>query len=363
MSAPAPSLPPPARPLLEVQGLTKRFPGVLALRNVSLTLGTGEILAVIGENGAGKSTLMKILAGVQEPDSGIIRVAGAPVRIDSVRAATRLGIALIHQELNLSDNLEVGANIFLGREPRHLGWIDRRRIMDLAQPLLRQVGLGCSPRTLVSQLSIGQQQLVEIAKALSIEARILIMDEPTSSLSQHEAEQLFRVIKEMRAHGVSIVYISHRLGEVKELADRVVVLRDGQNAGELGRDEINHDRMVKLMVGRDLSQLYQRPSHPPGATLLEARRLRTLAYPQKILDELILRSKTEFISGLSLSVAAYASKNFDMSFEFLEQAFKEKAGFLVSIEVYAFFSFIKTDPRFQPFLKRMNFPEKNIGKN
>ena len=281
MSAPAPSLPPPARPLLEVQGLTKRFPGVLALRNVSLTLGTGEILAVIGENGAGKSTLMKILAGVQEPDSGIIRVAGAPVRIDSVRAATRLGIALIHQELNLSDNLEVGANIFLGREPRHLGWIDRRRIMDLAQPLLRQVGLGCSPRTLVSQLSIGQQQLVEIAKALSIEARILIMDEPTSSLSQHEAEQLFRVIKEMRAHGVSIVYISHRLGEVKELADRVVVLRDGQNAGELGRDEINHDRMVKLMVGRDLSQLYQRRSHPPGATLLEARRLRTLAYPKQ----------------------------------------------------------------------------------
>ena len=298
MPAPAPSPPPATQPLLELKGLTKRFPGVLALCNVSLTLGAGEILAVIGENGAGKSTLMKILAGVQQPDSGEIRMAGTPVRLDSVRAATRLGIALIHQELNLSDNLDVGANIFLGREPRRLGWIDRKGIIDAALPLLRRVGLDCSPRTIVSLLSIGHQQMVEIAKALSIEARILIMDEPTSSLSQHEAEQLFRVIKDLRARGVSVVYISHRLGEVKALADRVVVLRDGQNAGELGRDEIDHDRMVKLMVGRDLSQLYQRPSHPPGAALLEARHLRTLAYPNHELNFTLCGGEILGMAGL-----------------------------------------------------------------
>jgi ribose transport system ATP-binding protein len=238
--------------LLEVRSLSKQFPGVRALHKVSLAVNRGEVLAVIGENGAGKSTLMKILAGVLEPDSGEILLEGKTVRIDSVRAAEHLGIALIHQELNLADNLDVASNIFLGREPQRFGFVHRGQLYSNSVRFLEQVGLDCSPRTLVSTLSLGRQQMVEIAKALSANARVLIMDEPTSSLSQHETEQLYRVVKELRSRGVSIVYISHRLGEVKELADRVVVLRDGENAGELQRDQINHDAMVKLMVGRDL---------------------------------------------------------------------------------------------------------------
>jgi len=187
-------------PLLSVSGLTKQFPGVRALKGVNLTLAKGEVLAVIGENGAGKSTLMKILAGVQQADGGAIHLAGEEVAIHSVRDATERGIALIHQELNLADNLDVGANIFLGREPRKAGglFIDKGRIAREAVGYLEQVKLKVSPHLLVNRLSIGHQQLVEIAKALSIDARILIMDEPTSSLSQGEAEHLYRVIAELR---------------------------------------------------------------------------------------------------------------------------------------------------------------------
>ena len=244
--------------LLEARSLNKRFPGVRALHNVRLTLRPAEVLAVIGENGAGKSTLMKILAGVQQPDGGEILLEGRPVRIDSVKTAERMGIALIHQELNLADNLDVASNIFLGREPRRAGFVDRRRLYAEAGRFLDQVGLDCSPRLLVSALSLGRQQMVEIAKALSTTARVLIMDEPTSSLSQHETEQLYHVVRDLRARGVSIVYISHRLGEVQALADRVLVLRDGENAGDLQREEIQHDAMVKLMVGRDLTRIRRR---------------------------------------------------------------------------------------------------------
>ena len=284
-------------PYLEVRSVSKRFTGVRALHQVSLTLGRGEVLAVIGENGAGKSTLMKILAGVQEPDSGEILIEGRPVRIDSVRAAEHLGIALIHQELNLADNLDVASNIFLGREPRRGCFVDRGRVREESRKFLAQVGLDCSPRTLVSTLSLGRQQLVEIAKALSTNARVLIMDEPTSSLSQHETEQLYRVVKELRSRGVSIVYISHRLGEVKELADRVVVLRDGENAGELQRDQINHDAMVKLMVGRELTR-HARASFGSGEVLLEARDLRTPANPTHPLNFSLKPGEIVGVAGL-----------------------------------------------------------------
>jgi ribose transport system ATP-binding protein len=298
--------------LLEVRSLSKRFPGVRALHNVSLILERGEVLAVIGENGAGKSTLMKILAGVQEPDSGEILLDGKPVRIDSVRAAEHLGIALIHQELNLADNLDVASNIFLGREPQRFGFVHRGQLYSNSARFLDQVGLDCSPRTLVSTLSLGRQQMVEIAKALSANARVLIMDEPTSSLSQRETEQLYRVVKELRARGVSIVYISHRLGEVKELADRVVVLRDGENAGELQRDQINHDAMVKLMVGRDLviSRSIRRepdPSStdgdqirltPDAAKALEVRALRTPTNPRHALNFSLRAGEIVGVAGL-----------------------------------------------------------------
>ena len=298
--------------LLEVRSLSKQFPGVRALHSVSLTLNRGEVLAVIGENGAGKSTLMKILAGVQEPDTGEILLEGKPARIDSVRAAEHLGIALIHQELNLADNLDVASNIFLGREPQRFGFVHRDQLYSNSARFLEQVGLDCSPRTLVSTLSVGRQQMVEIAKALSANARVLIMDEPTSSLSQHETEQLYRVVKELRSRGVSIVYISHRLGEVKELADRVVVLRDGENAGELQRDQINHDAMVKLMVGRDLviNRRSRREKaltpagdgsespHVDSYMALEVRRLRTSANPRHELNFSLRRGEIVGVAGL-----------------------------------------------------------------
>ncbi|MSU62759.1 MAG: sugar ABC transporter ATP-binding protein [Pedosphaera sp.] len=285
-------------PLLQVNQLTKRFPGVLALDGVSLELGRGEVLAVIGENGAGKSTLMKILAGVQHPDAGEIQIDGRTVHFHNVRDALDAGIALIHQELNLSDNLSVGANIFLGREPRRFGLIDSKRINAESEPLLRSIGLDYSPRSLVGDLSIGRQQMVEIAKALSVNASVLIMDEPSSSLTQHETEQLYRVIKDLRSRGVSIIYISHRLGEVKELADRVVVLRDGKNAGELARDGIDHERMVRLMVGRDLSQFYQRRPHEVGAPLLEVENLRTPAHPAHSLNFNVRSGEIVGMAGL-----------------------------------------------------------------
>jgi ribose transport system ATP-binding protein len=287
-------------PLLTVESITKRFPGVRALENVSLSLGRGEVLAVVGENGAGKSTLMKILAGVQRPDAGRILLDGAEVQIDSVRAAQQLGIALIHQELNLADNLSVAANIFLGREPRW-GWFIRRAESENAsRAVLRQVGLDIPPQTLVSTLSPGRQQMVEIAKALSAQARVLIMDEPTSSLSQHETEALFQVIHELRAQGVSIIYISHRLGEVKALADRVVVLRDGCHAGALNRDEVSHDNMVRLMVGRSFRLDHSRRpvTTTTGAAALAVRDLTTTLFPQHQVNFSIQPGEIVGLAGL-----------------------------------------------------------------
>jgi ribose transport system ATP-binding protein len=286
------------RLLIDVRCLSKRFPGVQALRDVDLQVGRGEVLAVIGENGAGKSTLMKILAGVQTPDAGQILIDGSPVRIANVQQATELGIALIHQELNLSDNLDVGANIYLGREPLKAGLIDRRRIAAQAEQFLDMVGLDCSPHTIVSHLSIGQQQMVEIAKALSADARILIMDEPTSSLSSREADRLFEVIAQLRDRGVSIVYISHRLGEVKEIASRVSVLRDGENAGELVKGEITHDNMVRMMVGRDIAQFYDRTPHEPGEPMLQVEGLRVPGRAQHSIDFSVRAGEIVGMAGL-----------------------------------------------------------------
>ena len=271
-----------------MRGVVKQFPGVKALRGVSLRLGRGEVLSVVGENGAGKSTLMKILAGVQQPDAGEIWLDEIPVEIDSVETALSKGIALIHQELNLAENLSVGANIFLGREPRRLGLIDHTRIRNESRQFLGKVGLEVDPETLVGDLPLGHQQLVEIAKALSVNARVLIMDEPTSSLSQPEAEQLKQVIRQLSQRGVSVLYISHRLGEVRELSHRVTVLRDGSNAGELEGSAITHEQLVRLMVGRDVSQFYRRSSggspiktsNPSPGFAFEVSRLRTPAHPR-----------------------------------------------------------------------------------
>jgi ribose transport system ATP-binding protein len=267
-------------PLLEVRGLTKSFPGVRALDNVSVHAAAGEVLAVVGENGAGKSTLMKVLAGVYQPDAGDILLDGRPVRFAGVRDALNHGIVLIHQELNLADNLSVAANLFLGRERVRgglLGWLDRQAMTAEAARLLARVGLDVPPGRPVGELPIGQQQLVEIARALAQSARVIIMDEPTSSLSQKETETLFGVIADLKRAGVTVLYISHRLAEVQTVADRVTVLRDGRNAGELAREQISHAAIVRLMVGRDLKQFYARRHSTSSEPAAPARDTESLA--------------------------------------------------------------------------------------
>ncbi len=272
-------------PRLEVRNISKRFPGVQALEQVSLRVMPGEVLAVVGENGAGKSTLMKILAGVEQPDAGAVIWEGQPVRFAAVADSLRQGISLIHQELNLAENLSVTGNLFLGREELWGGWFLRQRKMTAdARVLMRRVGLTCDPGRRVGDLSPGQRQLVEIAHALALSARLLIMDEPTSSLSQQETERLFQVVGQLRGEGVSVVYISHRLGEVQRIADRVVVLRDGRFAGELTREQASHDAMVRLMVGRELNQFFQRQpgSRGDGPPRLEVRDLRYAGGPAAV---------------------------------------------------------------------------------
>jgi len=249
-----------ARPLLQMQGISKRFPGVLALDNVDLDLHAGEILGLIGENGAGKSTLMRILGGDYPADEGEILVDGKTTAISNVQHSISLGVSVIYQELNLAPNLDIASNIFLGREPCGvLGIVDRGRLYNSAQELARRVGILATMTTLVEQLSPGEQQLVEIAKALSMDARILVLDEPTSSLSPSEAGKLFEVMRTLKQAGVAMIYISHRLAEVEEMCDRAVVLRDGQRAGEIDREHLRPEEMVKLMVGRDITRFF--PEH------------------------------------------------------------------------------------------------------
>lgn len=275
---------PDATPVLQMQGISKRFAGVRALQGVNLEVYRGEVVALIGENGAGKSTLMKTLGGVHQPDEGEIRVNGQPVVIRGVKDAISAGISFIHQELNVLDNLDVAGNVYLGREPLWGGplrLVDRAKMERDTQPYLDQLGLPVASDTPLSQLSLAQQQMVEIAKALSLKAQILIMDEPTSSLTLAETDRLIAVTKDLRRQGVSIIYISHRLGEVKELADRVVALRDGQNAGGLTREEITHERMVKLMVGRDLEKYVSAEDVTEKPVRFSVRGLRTRRYPER----------------------------------------------------------------------------------
>ncbi|HCM29124.1 MAG: D-xylose ABC transporter ATP-binding protein [Treponema sp. GWB1_62_6] len=287
--------------VLEMRGISKFFPGVKALDDVSLTLKQGEVLALIGENGAGKSTLMKVLGGVYQPDSGSILVDGLPCDIESVQKATALGIAFVHQELNLSDNLDVAANVFLGREPRNrdfLKLVDRKKINADTQVLLDKIELDCAPTEIVGNLSLGNQQMIEIAKALSINAKILIMDEPTSSLCVRESEQLFKVIKDLRNHGISVIYISHRMGEVVDLADRVIALRDGRNSGFLAKAEISAMSMIKLMVGRDVEKFYHKDHEATDIPVFECKDFIVPEHPGNPVNLVVRRGEILVMAGL-----------------------------------------------------------------
>ncbi|HNQ74077.1 MAG TPA: sugar ABC transporter ATP-binding protein [Verrucomicrobiota bacterium] len=272
-------------PLLSLHHITKRFPGVLALDAVSLQVNVGEVVALCGENGAGKSTLMKIVGGIFPPDAGVIQIAGATVRIPNAHTALRLGVAFIHQELNVLDNLDVAANVFFGREPRNpLGLVRNRQLYAAAAPLLQRLGVRFCGRTRVSELSLAERQMVEIARALSLEAKLIIMDEPTASLTLAETNRLLALARELQQQGVSVIYISHRLSEVERVADRVVVLRDGRNAGELVGTSRGHDAIVNLMVGRKIRNAYQPPSHERAANFFQVRNARSRRFPEQTVD-------------------------------------------------------------------------------
>ena len=238
--------------MLKLTNITKTFPGVKALENVSLDLAPGEVVAIIGENGAGKSTLMKILSGVHRADSGTIEFEGRPYSVKSPSDALDKGIRIIYQELSGLDNLDIASNIFLGREFKNGPFVDQKRLNEESVHILKRVGLDVAPTTQLSQLSIAEKQLVEIARALSLKVKVLILDEPTSSLTLEETQNLLNIVRDLKSQGVSILYITHRLDEVQQIADRVVGLRDGKNAGDLKKEEISKDAMVKMMIGREI---------------------------------------------------------------------------------------------------------------
>lgn len=260
-------------PLLEMRSITKSFPGVRALDGVSFDLTAGEIHALVGENGAGKSTLIKILAGVyRHPEyGGEIILAGAERRFASVRDAKHAGIAIIFQELSLVKELSVAENIFLGREPRRFGIINWNELHSRAQQLLRDLHLEIDPRAPVQNLGIGQQQLVEIAKALSQEARILVMDEPTAALTDAEVETLFNILGKLRERGVAMIYISHKLDEVFRISRRITVLRDGRSIGTEMTSDLDEARVISKMVGREVDQIFPQATHTRGEVVFEVR--------------------------------------------------------------------------------------------
>ena len=259
-----------------MEKITKTFPGMKALDGVRFSLARGEVCALIGENGAGKSTLMKILAGEYQPDGGSILLEGREVRIDTPSHANRLGISMIHQELALIPELTIGQNIFLGCEPpsKIPFKIDWKRLYQDADRLLKRLNLPVAPQTLVADLSISQQQLVEVAKALSLRANIIVMDEPTSALTDSETQTLLQLIKELKSQGISIIYISHRMEEVYRIADSVTILRDGRLVGASSIKEITTDQIIHKMVGRDLKEICHVDRNMSGREILSVKSMR-----------------------------------------------------------------------------------------
>jgi len=268
-----------AEPIISVRSITKRFAGVVALSDVSVDIAPGELHAIVGENGAGKSTLMKILSGVITQFEGELRLRGNPMRFGGTRDAEHAGVSIIHQELNLVEQLSAAANIFLGREKRGLlGLLDQRTMDREATALLRDLECEIDPRVLAGSLRVGDQQLIEIAKALSLHADILIMDEPTSALTESEVARLFRVIDRLRARGVTILYISHKMDEVFRLADRITALRDGKHVKTLDRKDTDARQITHLMVGREIEETDLSKPREPGEVVLEVRNL-SLPWP------------------------------------------------------------------------------------
>lgn len=266
--------------LLDMKGITKRFPGTLALDSVDFEVREGEVHVLLGENGAGKSTLVKIIAGVYNRDEGEMYFDGKKVDFRNVREAQDAGINIIHQELNLLPERTIAQNIFVGREPmqKGLGRIDYKKMLRDSEELLKRLGLDMNPNTLVKNLSIAQQQMVEVAKALSNDIKLLIMDEPTSSLTKREIDKLFGIIENLKKSGISIIYISHRMDEIKRIGDRVTILRDGQYIDTLDAKTMDMDEAIAKMVGRKITKLYSRRYNKPGREVLRTEKLTGLRF-------------------------------------------------------------------------------------
>jgi ribose transport system ATP-binding protein len=259
-------------PLLEMRGIEKSFPGVRALSGVDLTLNHGEVLALLGENGAGKSTLIKMLGGAHQPDHGTICVNGQLVSLDRPMAANAAGIAVIYQEFNLVPGLTAWENIFLGRE-KGFGFVHRQEERRRARVLFEQLGVSMPMDAPCRELSIAQQQIIEIAKALSQDVRLIVMDEPSAALTPSEVERLFQLVRDLKQRGIGVIYISHRLDEVFQIADRVQVLRDGGPAGEARIQDLSRQQMIEMMVGRDIQNEFPKHHHPQGPVRLSVNKL------------------------------------------------------------------------------------------
>jgi inositol transport system ATP-binding protein len=258
----------PAECLFEARDIRKAFPGVVALDGVSLKLRARSVHALMGENGAGKSTLMKIIAGIHVPDAGELRLRGQAVRFASPREALQRGIAMIHQELNLLPSMSVAENVWIGREPVHLGLVSHRELRHRTRELLDRLHIDLDPDAEVRTLSIAARQLVEIARALSYDSQLLIMDEPTSALTERDAEQLFAIVRELKAEGKGILYITHRIEELTEIADEISVLRDGRYVGTGRPGELSREEIIRMMVGRTLERIFPHEPSQPGAVAL-----------------------------------------------------------------------------------------------
>jgi len=260
--------------LVQMQNISKNFSVTKALANVNFELKVGEVHALMGENGAGKSTLMKILAGVHIPDEGKIFIRGKEVKVEDPSAAKKLGIAFIHQELSIVPNMTVAENLALGNEPKtKWGFLDRKKIYDEAIEKIARVRAPIDPSELMGNLSVGTQQILEIARAISMNAQILILDEPTAALSSFESNLLFELIEEIRESGAGLIYISHRMEEVWNLADRVTVFRDGQLVATSKKNQLTPDQVIKQMIGRDVKDLYVRNNRIIGDVVLKVENL------------------------------------------------------------------------------------------
>src|ERR1700721_229391 len=261
-----------AGPILEVRQICKSFPGVRVLKSVNLSIWPGEVHAFMGENGAGKSTLMKILAGAYRPDPGEIPMDGKPIQLRTPQEARLAGIGIIYQELTVAPNLTVSGNVFLGAELKRLGFIKDTTEMDRkTQQVLDRLGARFKATQRAAHLAGAEQQQVEIARALFYKSRVLGMDEPTAALSDRETDHLFEVVRQLRSEGMAIIYISHRMAEVYELADRLSVLRDGEYVGELERAEFSSEKVIEMMVGRRGEEFYERASHTAGPVVLDVK--------------------------------------------------------------------------------------------